>query len=497
MTHHDTAPFTGRHQAAQRRRAARRRSRRSLLALLAVVGLLVGPAAAADIGPDPTGITSAPAPAGGIDPDLPPVLGPPDLGVGGELAETRPSVAVGSLAVLNSGERAATAVTLTIDIPVGTVLTSARSRLGESGLKACPIEPDGRQAVCRIAELGAGEQLDVTVVVANRDLPAGSTVELRAAATSDQPDAWPDDDKALLPVIFSGDGIDAGTVSVGLSPGAEQPAFHPSVWRGSLVVGNGGPAAATGVTVRVQVPEGTTVAWTGPTGDPSADAEFICPTGPAGRELVCTLAGPLAPPVVSVLPVVVLNVGLPAGSVIEVVATVTTEQPDTDPTDDGLTVPVTFAGGPVPGADGSGANDVAVVADPTAEYHAGDWAVGGWTITGVGLTSPGTITAQIRLMPGPSLLRVGLTGEDGGQGTCAITLEQITCTLAGPLPPVSTARLVVVLSHGFAPRPTRLWAEAVVAGDAPDPDPDDNRAVIDLGVVTTPAGGYGTPDGPA
>ena len=443
-----------------------------------------------------------PEPAGNIAsvavtfPGAPVGPGQTDLAVGGELMAMGPSVALGRASVSNSTDRPATAVTVTVTAPAGTTITRAHNTEAPSS-GTCDLAGDGRTASCPIGELGAEDWSPMQFVIANTGLPAGSTITVGVAVTAAEPDANPSDDTTSLTVTFPGGPVDVDSVDVALGAAGEtEPGPHPAVVEVGLFAWNGGPAAAGGVRVALTVPDGAAVAWRGPVPyeGPSGHTptHVVCETGSAGSRLTCTADGDLSAGDVALLPLQVLNVGLPAGSTVTLEATITTAEVDNDPENDTVRVPVTFAGGALP----AGGNDVGIAGpprtwqDPNRGIVAADW-----SITTVGTVPPGTLTAVALLADGLDVLSARIESSSGS-APCTVTEAAITCTLSWPLPPAGAGHVFVAASYADATTPVALHGELFVAGDAPDPDPTNNHAAFDLGTATAPPPQPRPPSGP-
>ena len=136
-------------------------------------------------------------------------------------------------------------------------------------------------------------------------------------------------------------------VAVGLS---SVTPWGPSATSVNVNVQSSGPGVASGVVVTFTVPEGAAIV-SGEQMTFSGNAATIdrrpCDVAVDRRTLSCTMAIDLPQPGGLLASAVVANVGLPAGSALDVRVEASAAVPDPDPSNNARDLPITFSGPPV------------------------------------------------------------------------------------------------------------------------------------------------------
>lgn len=332
-------------------------------------------------------------------------------------------------------------ITLTDTLPAGFTFVSIAE--GGAGWTAT-VDPADAQTVTftSAAGLAAGAStVDLVIVVAvDASQPLGAA-ENTVVVSSPTPDPVPENntDESVVDVEQEIDlaivkSHDAADVKVG-----EEVVFD-------LAVENAGPSTATAVTVVDTIPAGLEYVDAGDT-DPAWTVVADATADDGTTTVTATLADPLLPGALApTLQIAVLV--LPEAYAIGVdhavtnTATVTAEQPDTDPendtSDDVVTVPAL--------------SSLTVTKTAVGAFQAGSNATYRITVANAGPTAdPGPITITDTL-PG-SMRFVSAAGDDVG---CVSTGATVTCTIDGALAVGAsvTVTLVVALQRGAFPEVT-------------------------------------------
>ncbi|MGE0731820.1 MAG: hypothetical protein AB7Q92_27550 [Acidimicrobiia bacterium] len=392
--------------------------------------------------------------------------------------QTNPSIRTLLLSVRNGGPATAVGVTLTASVPEGAVLIAvepppAPPWIGQQPT-VCTIAADRRQATCAVPrELRRGDGEYVRLVVVNAGLAAGTSVEVSVTAGAATVDGYAANDSVVVPVTFAGgpvalDAADVALVVVGGPAGTD-----PSLVRLDVGVRNNGPATATGITITFDVPDGVVVgsAQTAPAG---VSVFGSCPLDSATSRLVCT-SPDLPFDAFRQVPIVAINVGLPAGSTVEMLARVSRAEADPIAGNDSLSIPITFSGAPVPSRPGEATTELAVVANEPRSEQPGQVTFV-WNIAVRGPASAQGLTAVVQLGAG---LRATWAGLVPSGGACPVepAVSTITCKLDRSWPVGEPLGLIVTASLVSPDAGGSLAAEAFVASDLTDPLPGNNRSL--------------------
>ncbi len=340
----------------------------------------------------------------------------------------------------NLGPSDAQAATITLPLPAGTSFVSATPSAGGSCNAASPV-------VCSWA--GATTTADTRTVTVVAAVSSAQTAALSATATasSSTPDAVAGNNAATAATAVQ---VQAD-LSITLAD-APDPVTAGTQLTYTAVVSNAGPSDATGVSVSLPLPPGTSFVSGSVTGGGTC----------AGSPVVCSVSGSVAPASSRTVSVVVLvAASVLDGTVLNATATVAATSPDPNAADNSastttnviavadltltftgsatqaaINVPVTFTAtslnqGP------SDAQDVIVTITLTPDFR-----YGGHTATGATCTTP----------------QVGNTGA-------------IVCTWAGATAPGATRTLVVT---AFSNTEGQTAVTASTTSSTTDPTPNNN-----------------------
>lgn len=347
-----------------------------------------------------------------------------------------------AIGVSNAGPSPATDVVLTEPVPAQ--LRDANSTVVQ-GIASCAVA-DGTLR-CEIPKVDPGQTIELELAGTLRSSTAGQTFAATASVAPVELDVTTDDDSASVSrAITAAADLALTTVSAPSSLRAgEQGTF---VFRAA----DGGPSDATGVTLRIPLPNGLK-----PIGTPQgADCTV------AGGELVCTIGGLVSGTHRDVTVVLALPGDAPAEP-LAIQPVLSGDQPDGDTND--ATVQI--------GTSIGRQADVGVrVAAPVGELVAGRPV--SYTAT-VGNDGPSDATDVVVTQKLPD----GLTGVTGkvrdGAGTCAVAAGTITCRIARL---VDGREATIDFTGTVAPGAAGQAIVPVVSVDAAesDPDHDDDRA---------------------
>lgn len=417
-----------------------------------------------------------------------------------------PSVASVNANVRSSGPDPASGVVVTFTVPDGAALVSGEqttftATAASTAPLACDATADHRSLSCAMpTELPASGGLFVSAVVANAGLAAGTTVGVRVEVQAAVADPDPADNVTTLPVTFSGPpvAVDSADLSVAESY-RSAPGDDPAVVPLNLALAFHGPAPATDIQISLRAPAGVVLS---PRERSTDGQQLSCPLAVPTDELVCTLArydkGGNIPR--SVL-VSAINVGLPAGTSIDVQVSVTLRETDPTPADNRLTVPVTFPTGPVPTRPGEATAQLVVTAasppilDPQPPLDPnGHAVVFGWRVLSSGPAPVEHLQFVVRTGPGltPQQPFTGLAGAD-----CSFDAATAAFACAANEPLLPGAPYVVTLYAAYEAEPgATLSAELLVATELTDPVPGDNH-LLQRVVVPTGTGAPSAPSSPS
>lgn len=350
------------------------------------------------------------------------------------------------LTVTNHGPSASTGSTVTDLLPAGLAFAG-----GDPG---CASGATASTVLCEVGPLTAGASTTVHVTATAVPGTAGTTQTNTASVSAHDTDPTAGNDAASAAVTVKP--VDLAITSTIVGDPASLDAGSSHTWRLDVANLGGSPAADT--QVRFSVPTGLTVTASGL--DPRCHLD--------GHDVVCdlgTVAGTssVAPILV---PATVAATGVPAS--IDTFATVTTTEPDVDPSNNAAptSTPVT-----------SGADLAVTLAPSPTTVGAGDTLVLTATVSNVG---PGSPVAPVVAVTVPT----GTTFVSAPAG-CAYDAptRTVTCALpAGDLAPgASLTRDITVLVGADPVGP--LTSTATVSADSADPDLSNNTASTAVSVL--------------
>ncbi len=372
----------------------------------------------------------------------------PDPGVaGGQVVST--------LSVRNDGPNAAREVVITDQLPAGVTLASATVPGG-----ACTTA--GAVVTCTVPSIANGASVDATIVI---DVPSSSTaltvvnVASVSAASSD-PDASDNAAGASVALTRQADlRVSKAAGAASIAPGASTTY--------TVTVTNDGPSDAVNVTATDAV------------GDPALVLTRASAPGAAcavsAETARCTI--PRLAPGATMSMTVTARVlpDTPAGVALVNTATVSSNAPDADASDNTATATITTA---------------APLADITTTKSSSDARAGGQVVYTIVVTNEGPSTAR-----GVSLadaLPAGLTATSvvSSRGTCT-TAAAITCDLGdvpGPDAAGVASSATITVTADVAPTLAAgtISNTATASTVTTDPDPANNAATVQA-VVTTAA----------
>jgi uncharacterized repeat protein (TIGR01451 family) len=350
--------------------------------------------------------------------------------------------------VSNAGPSAATDVTFDSPLPAGATLATAGASQGSCA-------PAGAGAHCTLGALAPGAAATVTMTL----LPSqAGSLAASPSVSADEFDPAPANNQA--PAVTLVTGI-ADLVVTLTGPAATAPA-------GGLVahtvrVVNGGPSPAAAVTATVQLPAGAPLVSATP-------SQGACSA--AASTLVCALGGLASGAAATVR--VVVRPAAPGPLTLE--ATVASDQPDPNPSDDHAATTTTI----VPAADLA----VAVLPETLRAIvgRAFDYEL---VAANDGPAAAPAVRLTSRLPAGVALLSATPT-----RGRCSRSGATLACNL-GTLRAGRTARVAIRVRAG---RPGSLRGSARVRAGVPDPTAINDlarfaisvRAAADLAITATP-----------
>lgn len=345
------------------------------------------------------------------------------------------------LTLANAGPDAASGITVAVAVPAGIAIGGHAASLGTY---------NGVTGQWSLGGLGAGASATLTLMGTPRVGTAGTTLVLNAAVTAcDQADATPDDNVVTVPVTVTAVDLRLALSADDLHPDVDQqvPLY--------VAAANGGPDDATGVVVRVDLPDGLTYVGSDGAFDPDLGTWQV-------RDLV---AGETATLIITAA--VAHDAG---GARLETAATVAEmDQGDPTPGNDSAALSMSVT-----------SSDVGV----TASFAALEAPAGGAVRLTVALAcaGPDTATALTAQLTLPSPLTVAAFDAGAGLFDPATGRWQLAA-----LAPGAAETLAVDCAVGAAPTGTVVTAEAAVTGlTQADPAPANGVASADLTVTAAP-----------
>lgn len=355
--------------------------------------------------------------------------GPATVDAGGKVTWT--------LQVTNHGPDDATGVTIVDTLPAGTVFASA-----DPGCTAA-----GPTVTCAIGALAADASVTRTISATVPAALGSTTIVNTATVSGSQTDPRREDNSASFPTTV-GPSTDLAVVKTGP---AQVAANGTATW--TLLVTNGGPSAATGVTVTDTLPAGLTSIVATP-------SQGTCQI--ADRTLTCA-AGSLAPAGSMQIQVQAqVPVALQGSSLVNTAAVGGTE-PDPNPGNNTSTT--TTPVGPPDASD----FDLALTktVDDTPPPEIGKRFRYTVTVRNSGPAPAASVTVLDTL---PSAVEYVSATVPGGR--CAYRRSVVTCRLGSLASGATRAIAITVLPV----RSGRVRNTASVGASVPDRDPANNRA---------------------
>jgi uncharacterized repeat protein (TIGR01451 family) len=340
-----------------------------------------------------------------------------------------------TVTVTNNGPAPATGVTVTDTLPAHVTFGSASSTVGTCTQAAGMV-------TCNVGNLASAASATITITVT--PTATGSiTNTARVTGTSSDPNNANNTATATTSVQVPADLQIVKTVEQG------NPVLHGSVMNYKLAVTNNGPAQATNVVVTDTLPANVTFISV------MASSPGSCSYTAATRTVRCTFSSIMAGP--SKAKTVTIKVTPTQVGTLSNTATVTADQPDTNPGNNSSTVQSTV----VPSADLSLTTTDSP--DPVRRNNTLTY-----TLKLNNLGPDSAINARVT-----DTLPAGTTfvSATASQGTCTGTAT-VTCTL-GTLASAATVTVTIKVTPTVTGTITN---NASASSDTGDPDPGDNNA---------------------
>ncbi len=259
------------------------------------------------------------------------------------------------------------------------------------------------------------------------------------------------------------DSADLAITSLAVTVSDISPSVVQTVWD----LTNNGPSAATDLVLVVTLPPGTSLI------SGHIAARPTCSFDPPSRQVSCPLGGSFDAGSSTGAAVMLLNVGNPAGSAVEVRGTIIASTADPDPSNNTRSATIVVPGGPVPVLpDGPSAELVLKAASALpASLLPADVGLVSWDLVNLGPALAERLTIVLEFPEGVTPINGNVStvpcgNYDPGRRT-------LTCAFDAAQP---GARLVASASFptaGWA-RGTRIPVVARVTSATPDPDPANN-----------------------
>ncbi|MEZ5236147.1 MAG: hypothetical protein R2749_26155 [Acidimicrobiales bacterium] len=370
-----------------------------------------------------------------------------------------------TIELTNVGSGAAADVVLSLDLPAGVRVTG--SYLGGS---ACGAADVGRLVCTLGGPLPAGGSTTAVVAFRNVSLPAGTAVAVPVAVGADPTDPTAVHDRAVIRFVFGADPVALPVADVGLTALTAVPTTaSAAVVRVDAVLANDGPQAASGITVTYRIPTGV-VAVSGHVAQQPC-APF------AGGELSCVHPGLVEAGAALSSGVMLTNVGVPAGTTVEVsIRAGGTAFVDPDPNDDERRLAVRFDGGPVPTVAGVDTAELILTAGPPLLGPEPARASLRWTLFNAGPATSTGVVVTVAADPPGALLDASIPGWSPPCPLDPID-RRIRCTLVDALVPGFERTVVATVDLQAAPAGRTVTVDATVSADrAESPTPPTTEA---------------------
>ena len=384
--------------------------------------------------------------------------GPTDLDVGISAQSSR--VQPGDIAnfdtgVGNNGPNDATGVTITVQLPAGLTFVPAMSDPACSG--------SGQTVTCHVGNL-FNHAVTEPFRIAAQTSDSGSFIAT-ASVSADQPDTDASNNSAAATVVV-GQSAGPTDLQVGLSAESDR------VQSGNVVyfdtgASNNGPNDATGVVITVELPDG--LAFAPGMSDPSCSA--------SGQTVTCQV-GTLSNHAVTEPDRIAAQTS--SFGTFTATATVSGDQPDTDPSNNSASATVTVSGPANVGVQIQGPAQVDVQT------------VNGYTFDVINGGPDGTSTTSLDITLPAQMALAGVSSSQGScQGDASTIPNTIHCDLAA-IPAAGSAQ-VTVQAYAYTDGSSSMTA--MVASDRPDPNASNNSASLATTVV--PVADVSVAGGPA
>ncbi len=361
--------------------------------------------------------------------------GPAGVGAGDQATYT--------LTATNEGPSTAHNVVVSDPLPAGMTFVSLTASAGTSC--TTPAVGSGGTVTCTTASLADGDDVELTLVVRASFAAADQTLTNTASASADEFDPDSEDDEA--------------SAETGVGPAADlrlqKTASVAALTQNSqltytLQAFNDGPSTATNVTISDTLPGGmsfvsASAGCTNNAGTVTCDLADIADG--ASRTVTITVRADANGPQVNE-------------------ATVSSDQPDPDPTDNPATAAVEV--GPTA--------DLSIDKTGPATVSAGGQLTYTLTAHNDGASAATGVTIVDELPEGMTYL-----ASNASQGSCVFTAGTVTCAL-GALADDADATATITLRATFALAGTTVHNSATISGDQNDDDAGDDSSTHDVEV---------------
>ncbi|MER7797622.1 hypothetical protein [Microbacterium sp. NPDC096154] len=374
---------------------------------------------------------------------------------------------VSTLTVRNAGPSDATGVVVDDPTPAGLRFTSATT--SREGL-ACPVPAAGRPFRCTIGDLADGESVTITLRAVSSATSTAAQFTNVAQVRAAEQDVDPANNLAAASV--------QATQQADLS--IEKTADAATVVPGrdvtyTLTVRNDGPSTARAVTINDAVPQSSQGVLSLVSASSTTEG-VTCGALQGSSTVTCSLAE-LAPGATAVVTVVAnLSAGASAPGQFENTATVASQTPDPDPSDNSASVT---------GGIGTPSVDIRVTKNAVAPTATAGGAVRFViSATNFGPSHAGRVEIVDTLPAG-----ITATSAVPSRGSCAIDGQTVTCEVeglnAGPAEGQAGATVVITVygTVGSDVAPGAVLENAAAAPYPGDRNPGDNTATAQVEVT--------------
>ncbi len=373
-----------------------------------------------------------------------------------------------TLGASNTGPSVATAVAVNQTLPAGTTFAALVTPAGFSC--TTPAVGAGGSIACTAATMAAGSAAFTITVAVDAGAAAGTVLTANANIAASAADPNPANDTASETTTVS---AASGDMAITLSD-LPDPVIAGNHVVYSSVITNNGPAAATGVTVTLPIPTGTSfVSATADAGTCSATATTI----------TCSFAGSIATGAAgqrSMTFDLLVAPSVAAGTVLNATISVASAAVESVPVDNGATQATSVI---------ASANLSTTLTATPAVVGTGTIATLTGTVTNAGPSDAQDVALTVTLPAGLSYVDATLAG--GSCSPASVSGQTvITCTWPGATAP-NASRTVAIEVRVDAQTSSPITALAMAETD--DPSATNNGAAIVLGqpgaveAVTIPA----------